>query len=521
MGSFDVVAYSRQAFETILREKADKPVDFSDKAHVHYFEQYFAAIGVKCILVEDPYVDRDYLEDYADYYARCFSDYRRKCARLHFFTEMVDAAALDQALKAKAPETLDLQPIYAGFMVVKPLPKRVIGRTCLRNYPGGDGRQRVFPINQRYDVNLFGIPLSIESLPFQEQDNEVAACATTALWSAFQATGRRFQHVIPSPVEITRAASSAIRTSNRAFPNNDGLNILQMADAIRSVGLEPHAVTVGRKNSDVSPELFKSIAYAYLKGRIPCLAAGQLVNVATNKPFEALHAITLNGFSMGATAPVPKDGGPRLMAMGLDRIYGHDDAVGPYSRLRFDPADNGRIMTSWRDREGQWNNVAFVPLTLLMPVYHKIRVPFASVHAVIKRIDVFLKRYGSRLLRRRAVGNMQWDIYLSTSGDVKAAVMGLPNTDLDYPFLTASLPKYVWVADLYDGEAILLKALFDATDLVQGGHFLTALCHDPDFGRACAIIWRNRPADVYEGATKLLLDWFEKSFPAAPKTPPA
>lgn len=46
---------------------------------------YFDHIGAKTIIVENDYIDRDFLEDYSGYYARCFHDYQRSCTRLHFF----------------------------------------------------------------------------------------------------------------------------------------------------------------------------------------------------------------------------------------------------------------------------------------------------------------------------------------------------------------------------------------------------------------------------------------------------
>jgi len=123
-------------------------------------------------------------------------------ARLHFFRQAFDEAAFI-AILALDTEPLTpewLQVAYIGFVVVKPLPFTAIGRTCLSTFPV-DG-QRLYPITRSYDVDLFGLHITVESLVYQEQDSVAAACATSALWSAFNATGKRFQHHIPSPVEI-------------------------------------------------------------------------------------------------------------------------------------------------------------------------------------------------------------------------------------------------------------------------------------------------------------------------------
>jgi len=235
---YEVFPYSIAELKRVLSERSgasSKTID--GKLHTSYFDDYFNVLKAKTILIENGYVDRDYLEDFSAYYVRCFSDYKRKCSRLHFFREEFQDKDLEQFLqKSTSVVNVDmLQQSYLGFVVVKPLPETVIGRTCLEAYPSDNGR-RHYPIRRKYSVNLFGCQLSIKSLAFQEQDSVAAACATSALWSEFQGTGRLFQHAIPSPIEITKAATSGFPLSTRSLPSK-GLNIIQMAQAIRSVGL--------------------------------------------------------------------------------------------------------------------------------------------------------------------------------------------------------------------------------------------------------------------------------------------
>ncbi len=81
----------------------------------------------------------------------------------------------DHTLLGRAGGSLrqkDLQDGYLGFIVVKPLPRTIIGRTCLKTYDSKGGT-RHFPIVRRYPVHLFGIPLRVETLAFQEQDQAV------------------------------------------------------------------------------------------------------------------------------------------------------------------------------------------------------------------------------------------------------------------------------------------------------------------------------------------------------------
>ncbi|MBF0336070.1 MAG: hypothetical protein HQL40_20945 [Alphaproteobacteria bacterium] len=474
-------------------------------------DEYLKEISVKTVLVEEDYVDKHYLEDYAGYYSRCFSDYRRKCSRLHFFRNIITQESFQRLLSEKSASEEDLQKHYAGFIVVKPLPKTVIGRTCLANY--FDNKfERCFPVNQKYDVSLFGFPLSVHSLAFQEQDTDVAACATSALWSAFQATGRIFQHEIPSPVAITRAASIGLDT--RTMPNDEGLTSEQMAAAIRSVGLEPHVISVLRKSpKSCDADLFRSASYAYLRAGIPCLACGALVQVSTGK-VEGLHAITLNGFHLASGASLTLSLGPALRATRIDRLYAHDDGVGPFARLKFTTSTEP-IMTSWRDRRGNKDHMAFVPHNLLIPTYHKIRVPFAKAVMGINEFDKLLE--AAREKFSLSPSRWDWDIYLCDAGRLKNDLLKLPTTVFDMSVLTGDFPKYTWVYDLYEGTSLKAKLFMDATDLLQGSRFIRAVCYDSTFGVRMSSYQKGmlagKSAAQQDPITRAIFDWFANAYP--------
>lgn len=153
------------------------------KHHLVYLQEYLRVLGCATVIEEPGYIDRDFLEDFSAYHVRSFHAYRRICTRLHFFKQPHSQQDLEAAILRRegAPA---LQSSYLGFIVLRPLPVTVVGRTCLKTYPAqAKGGTRVFPTTYRQDVDLYGIPLHIESVAFQEQDKDVAACATSALWS--------------------------------------------------------------------------------------------------------------------------------------------------------------------------------------------------------------------------------------------------------------------------------------------------------------------------------------------------
>ncbi|HVS72226.1 MAG TPA: hypothetical protein VHQ47_13300 [Phycisphaerae bacterium] len=488
---YEVHAYSIDTLRKLLADKANAdPAVIATKTHCFYFESYFGKLGAKTIVVENDYVDRDFLEDFAAYYVRCHHQYDRRCARLHFFNQQFAAADLENLLKGGAGGlTADLmKSTYLGFVVVKPLPETVVGRTCLRTYPEDHGR-RCFPITRSYDASLFGIDLKVESLAFQEQDSVVAACATSALWSAFHGTGMLFQHAILSPVEITKAASVNFAGRSRNLPNR-GLTAEQMALAVRSVGLEPFVISASDEF------VLKSSLYGYLRGRVPTLLLGALFDTGGGTPaFRGQHAVAATGFGVGAA--VMGAGGPNGFLSNscfIDRIYAHDDQVGPFARMVFDgttvtlpdnagnPQQHLSLSTSWRDSAGGNVAVRFVPQMLLVPLYHKIRIPFGLVQSSVVNFDDFIE-----LLRSHAIvplkDRLKWDIHLTTVSHLKRDIFngtGLP-PDLRHEVLAKNLPRFIWRATARCDTAPVVDLLFDATDIEQGRYFVHSVKYDAPF----------------------------------------
>ncbi len=511
---YQVVNYTSEVLRDLLSDiPGANRHDIAIKPHLAYFENYFDSVGVKTILAEFDYVDRDYLEDFASYYVRCFHEYRRHCTRLHFFTYKFEEQAFTDMLKgcdSSLSQEL-LQETYRGFMVVKPLPKTIIGRTCLQPHPSAS--HNFFPITRPYTCHLFGIPLKINSLAFQEQDSVAAACATSALWSTFQGTGLQFQHPIPSPVEITRAATSHVPHDTRTFPSR-GLGITQMSDAIRSVGLEP--LLLSAQNQDV----LKSAIYAYLKGRIPILLG---VALSEHKDDEddkddavpmGFHAVAVTGFSLDNSKKRQYSAtGTWLKALSMNLIYAHDDQIGPFAPMMFVDdkkfMDESILSTSWNaSRSG--STVKAKANELLVPLYHKIRIPLETVQEMIFSFDRIVEML--RKTRRINLRNqLEWDVYLTSSNTIKEEFQNITLSSLDYKatLLTFPMPRFLWRATALLESKPVIDLLFDATDVEQGSFFTCAIDYDIDLAKELRhfadLLLRNNELTPKE---RRFFDWY-------------
>lgn len=154
--AYEVVPYNLEHLVKLLCSKQSDVAFVSEKNQVGYLDNYLSShdIDARTIIAEYGYVDRDYLADYVGYYARCFQPYDRHCMRLHFFSFNFDQKQFKSLLRNEGTELqlAELKKKYVGFVVIKPLPETMIGRTCLKTYHNSCGR--MFPTIRNYKVNL-------------------------------------------------------------------------------------------------------------------------------------------------------------------------------------------------------------------------------------------------------------------------------------------------------------------------------------------------------------------------------
>ena len=440
----------------------------SNKAQVNYLLAYCGARGITTLVYEEEYVDSNYSQDYWGYYVRCFVQYPKRCARVHFFTAAFSDEALMGLLTDEQAHEAAFEGLgYSGFVVVKPLPETIIGRTCVA---APDAHAAQFPTLQRQPALLFGVPLKVDTLPFQEQDHEVAACATSALWTCLQGTARQFNHPLLSPLEITRKAYS-FPSLGRALPN-DGLTMSQMAGVAREIGLEADLVDVSEHY------LLQACSYAYMRCGIPLLLGFDFNLVDDDDP--QLHAVALVGYEMSRSDPTPITQCDFLLrATRINRFYTHDDGVGPFAPLDLSRSAR-RLKTFWTDRSGQ--RIEARSDQLLVPLYPQIRTHFIGVLEAIIGFDFLIEQLRLMKGRLSVEGRMEWDVFLTDVRSLKQSVLrDAVSSEEKIDVLTRSFPQFVWRAIAYEGEVRKLDLLMDATNLLQGRQLIHSICHDRKF----------------------------------------
>lgn len=265
-----------------------------------------------------------------------------------------------------------------------------------------------------------------------------------------------------SPSEITRWATHQMPLRQRVFPNADGLTIEQMAHAIRSTGLEPYYIDTD------NPDVAKAAIYAYLSGGIPALLIFALEGDHHGKRRRiGLHAATITGYSLPMTTTSPF-GGALLKSGGIDKIYVHDDQVGPHARMEFlhKRASRWTLSTSW-GTGGPVSNIEAIPQALLFPLYNKIRLSYKSPLTDVLRLDAILRTLSQAT---QALPSLAWDLRLTSLQTLRRDIVRWPfasHSEMQHT-LSRSLPRFLWHATGWDTGRRLVEVVFDATDIDTG-----------------------------------------------------
>lgn len=428
------------------------------------------------MLVESHYVDRQFTDEYAAYYSRCFQPIINHCSRIHIFASEITKDAFDALLSRAAADNYsdvaqELQRDYLGFVVVRPLSAAPIGRTVLQHFPETAGRR--FRPTVDYGVHLAGLRLEVRGLAFQQQDRAVAACATTAVWTALQRVCRNEGVRAPTTSEITMEAVRHYVPDGRPFPS-DGLRWEQMSEALRAFQFPPDLLQV-----HTSPRYFMAQIHVYLRSGVPVI-----LGIETD---EIGHAVAVVGCcraeeDVEAHSIPDADGEISLAMRNLEyrQIYVHDDRLGPYARAILEPMDGeGPFEVNWGvsnreddrrlrlrierpadDTEEAWVKVALVPL------YPKLRTSAEElIHASLQLVSFMgfvAKAMGCQL---------GLEVFFDRAGTYQAQLYrtGDPTGRLAKLQQSLALSRYVGVSRWYVDEMPLADVIWDTTDRIRGG----------------------------------------------------
>lgn len=209
----------------------------------------------------------------------------------------------------------------------------------------------------------------------------------------------------------------------------------------------------------------KGLIYAYARLGLPVL-----LFILLDEQETLGHLITITGYRLAALSQLPTDT-ISLTSDALDRLYAHDDQMGPFARYSF--TEDGRLLTPWPvadwETTERWHECRVASLySIFVPLTADIRITYEQV---FQQTALFEQLFTDTIQER---ADVVWDIYLDYSNHYKDELRRqrpVANEPLRR-VLVSALPRYVWVARATLQKAFLLDLVFDATDLHTGFYCL-------------------------------------------------
>lgn len=352
-----------------------------DSRQARYLRCYLHDLKARTVVIEPNYFDRDYLSEFAAFYATSSTGYPNICQRAHYFSANIGRALFAKAAGGDPRAQQHLTESYLGHIVIRPIPSAPIGRTVLRVYPDevgiAEGTPRIMQPAREYEAHVAGLRLRVSGLAWQQQDSAVGSCSTVALWSILHSSAFDDHHAIPTTASITSLAHAIAPSGKRAFPDS-GLQLAQVLEVIKGHSLAPVMIAGDEEGSEFSRQRFCTLVASFVRSGYPVLVSGWLdVPDAEREP----HTVCIVGFRSPTSRTVPS-GEYALADEALELVYVHDDNLGPNARFRIrdtgssislvpespDPL-NGR----WPTQNPTTSYHEIVPSEIIVAVHHELR----------------------------------------------------------------------------------------------------------------------------------------------------
>jgi hypothetical protein len=383
----------------------------------------------RAVLVEHPYIDKDYRSTYYNFYAKKGYRYDASCARLHFFE---DPVALGPGLLLKS-KGRSLSENYFGYMVLRPTRLATIGRSVLSPSLVGGFHGNVIDATHR--VHLLGHRFTVKGFPYMSQHTDISVCAHVACWAILRHYSERYsQYAEFLTYDVTRMAHEF--DPGGLLPSK-GLQLEHAERIFAAAGTYPMVIA----KSSAKPGLFYRQLLAYVESGFPLFAA---LN-------SHEHAVAIIGH--GERIPSPSASAPAHFAADLTKgLVDVDDNHLPYLAI-----DHGQA----KPYGGQDVDAFIVPLP--EKVYY-------SAEAV-DEISGLLASGNVLGFDHSAIAPPVIRYFLTSASALRTSVNDLRSQfdpDLARVVMELSLPQFVWIVEIssvdqWKAGQVATRVVIDAT----------------------------------------------------------
>jgi len=420
--------------------------------------------------VENDYIDKDFTNEFSNFYSKTFRSRYGYCKRLHFFKESFDD--IDDFIENFNSEKIT----YLGFLVKRPLNVGKVGRTLI---VPKEIENFFYLCCIKREVHLLGKTIIAVGTPFIEQDSMVMTCAQATMWMFSKYM--HFANALPRylPYEITDKATNAFIQLSRAIPSN-GLTTQQIMSGLSKMGYFPLLYTKPHKITCLEDkDLYKrdsllwqpiETIYHYIESEIPViiLFREHAAIVIGHKIFDDTKELNL--------PEVVAEQNVLSSSFLTDAFIVHDDQEGIYRLLPCTEASRETLAKKHGGllpREGsRYNDILSDVLEIIVPLPDKIYLSGEDVLTTINKI-LFNPDQGINfnlidlLLESAKKGNKQAAeliysldnkyknpvlirTYCMKSSEFKKKIKSNSsiNDEVKQDYLRTGMPRYIWVVEI-------------------------------------------------------------------------
>lgn len=398
----------------LLRDILCQFIDFVDFSRI---KELIDSMRDVRFIVETPYIDDVYRDNYYLYYSAKLNDYQRNVIRVHIVDAM-DMTSIDDRDK--------LQKIYLGYFIVRPLSSHPLGRSFIS--PNAFREHNYSLCTCSIKSTLLGYDLEIQGFPHIAQDSESHTCAESAMWALDSYFGTKFP--IYRKHEMSEILEKLHSFSARRLLPSQGLSLLEIASALNSLG--QNCITY-----PTDAEESFNIMQIYIESGMPFLLALE------NSDNTIGHAVLAIGHEkvdydkvISSFSKDTESCWHSISSFNKKLVY-IDDNFSPYT------VDNckekqERYLKCW----GNTRITSFV-----VPLHKHMYLEAAGAFRIIKTIfnDPVngLHVFGNRFITR---------LFLTNSSSFKQVLKDDRLIDDIYKnlFLSTLFPKFIWVCEIYN-----------------------------------------------------------------------
>ena len=370
-------------------------------------------------VTEHPYVDKHYRDTYYTFHSSKFFKTGRNCIRVHLFEgEIKENDLLDIENK--------LNDRYRGFFIIRPLMHHILGRSLIS--PEAFTSNNFFCCLTKGRVSLLGRNLSVYGFPHIAQDEETHTCAESALWCHIEYYGSKYpqyKSLLPSKIIKTLLDSP----EHRILPSI-GLTDKELAKCLNDNGFQ---CLIYDTDSGDEKKTFFQLLKIYVESGIPLLL------FISNK--KDAHAVLVIGHEI--IESVYDVEGSWMDTSFIDKkMVFIDDNMPPYQIASLSkPTDH---------YESEMKDMKIESFIVALPVhvYLVAEKAYDLMYIIFEDEKIGLHTFnGKWITRLMLTGSQSFKNFILNDDDNVI----MPN-EIKEPLLSLSLPKFIWMCELYRAE---------------------------------------------------------------------